>query len=475
LPEGVAQESDRAFAVEEHGINFIPHEDRHGRPSELFWVWLGANLIFTYVISGSIIIGFGLNFWQGLAAVLVGNLFYVLVGIGAISGPVAGTGTLVVSRSAFGILGNIPAALLSWLTVVGWEAVNVVVGTLSLYEIALAAHLPQSPVLKASCLLIVMMVTFSVAIWGHATIVVLQKWLSILLLIGTVGLAAFVLPKINLSAHPAQLAASTPLAAWLLALLVIAAGPFSWINYPADYARYLPLNVSKAKVALWTALGGFIPSIAIGLVGVAAATATNMTDPVGGLTKLLPGWFLVPYLAVIVGGSITNNFLNTYSSGLSLLAVGIKLRRSRAVLVDAVIGGLMSVYAIFVFDFTSSFTQFLSLMVIWIAPWGAVYLADMWLRRNRYDADALHERKGSYWYSNGWNWSAIAAFAIGTVAAAICANAPIWQGPVSKMLGGADISIYVGFAVAWLIYMALTRRATVQLSETTGATEGSVA
>jgi hypothetical protein len=35
-------------------------------------------------------------------------------------------------------------------------------------------------------------------------------------------------------------------------------------------------------------------------------------------------------------------------------------------------------------------------MVIWIAPWTAIYLADMLLRRNHYDPEALHRRDGLY-------------------------------------------------------------------------------
>jgi len=449
---------DRAFSVEEHGIDIIPAGERHGDPRELFWVWLGANLIFTYVITGAIIIGFGLNFWAGLAAVVVGNLFYVLVGIGAISGPVAGTATLTISRSAFGVLGNIPAAFLSWITVVGWEAVNIVIGTLSLFALLQLAGFPDTAVVKALCLAVIMLVTFTVAVWGHATIVTVNRILAILLAVGTVVLAAFVIPQINLNAAVAPLAAETPFAAWLLALLVIAAAPFSWVNYPADYARYLPASTSKTSVAMWTALGGFVPALLIGLLGVAAATATDMTDPVGGLSKLVPGWFFAPYLAVIVGGTITNNFLNTYSSGLSLLAVGIRIKRYKAVLIDAVLGGLLSIYAVFVFNFTDSFIQFLSLMVIWIAPWSGIYLADMLLRRNRYDGEALHARSGRYWYSNGWNFIAIGSFAAGIVSAALFANAPLWQGPLSKLIGGADISIYVGFLLSGGIYLALMRR-----------------
>ena len=46
--------SDRAFAIETHGIDAIPASDRHGSPRELFSVWFAANVIFNYVISGAI-------------------------------------------------------------------------------------------------------------------------------------------------------------------------------------------------------------------------------------------------------------------------------------------------------------------------------------------------------------------------------------------------------------------------------------
>src|SRR5919206_1523893 len=103
-----ADASNRAFEVEQHGIDHIPDSARRGRPFDLFWIWFGANVIFTYVIDGALIVGFGLGFWAALAVTLVGNLFYVLVGLCSVPGPRAGTVTLVVSRSSFGILGNVP-------------------------------------------------------------------------------------------------------------------------------------------------------------------------------------------------------------------------------------------------------------------------------------------------------------------------------------------------------------------------------
>jgi len=449
--------TDKAFTIEQHGVDLIPDSERHGKPFDLFWVWFGANLIFTFIINGAIILGFGLSFWPAVLAIVVGNLFLILVGLGAIAGPRTGTATLLISRSAFGVLGNIPAALLSWITVVGWEAVNLVIGTFALYQLAILVHLPAGNVTKALCLVLIAVVTFGVAVWGHQTIVVMQRWFSIALGAGTLVLAGFVFPKMHVHFATAPLVGKTPFSSWLLAVLIVAAGSFSWVNYPADYSRYLPRRTPAGPIVLWTVLGCLIPAVFITLVGLAAATATNMTNQVAGIQRLVPGWFGTLYLAIIVGGAITNNFLNSYSSGLSLLSVGIKMPRYRSIIFDAVIGGAMAVYAVFIYDFTNSFIEFLSLMVIWIAPWCGIYLTDMFMRRVRYNPPALFAKDGVYWYSRGWNWRAIGAFALGVGGALLFANAPLYQGPLIGLTGDGDISIYVGFVVSAVSYYLLMR------------------
>lgn len=452
-----AQATDAAFSVETHGIDVIPEAERHGKASDLFWVWLGANIIFTYIIDGAIVVSFGLSFWPAFAAIIVGNLFVILVGVGSLTGPKAGTATLTVSRAPFGVLGSIPAALLSWITTVGWEAVNIVIATFALYEFLTTVGVPGGDVTKAICLAALMLVMFAVAVWGHQTIVVLQKWFSIALGIGTVVLAGFVFPKIHLHYHAAPLAANNEFSSWLLALLIIAAGAFSWVNYPADYSRYLAKDTRYAPNLWWTALGCFIPAVFITFVGLAAATTTNMSNETAGILHLVPTWFGDVYLLIIVGGGITNNFLNTYSSGMSLLSVGIRIKRSRSIIFDAVIGGAMSVYAIFVYNFTTSFVEFLSLMVLWIAPWMGVFLVDMVLRRINYDAPSFFRRGGAYWYSRGWNWRGVVAFALGIAGASLFANGTLYQGPLIGLVGNGDISIYVGFVVAGVAYWALMR------------------
>ena len=455
LGTGVA--ADDVFSVEQHGINPIPLHDRHGHPRELFWLWMGANLIFTYIIYGALAVSFGASFWGCVVALLLGNALFVLVGLGGITGPRAGSPTLVVSRAAFGVLGNIPAVVLGWLTIIGFGVVNAVVGTLALTELARELGLDPGDGTRAVALGLVLVVTFAAAVWGHATVAVLERWLAYALGAGVVLLLVFVLPDARPSFR-AQPAADTSFGVWLLAFFIFASGPFSYLNVPADYSRYMRPDTPKRPIALWTLLGAMVPSVAMGLIGIAAATATDMTDPVAGLVALTPDWFVVPFLAIVVGGSITNNILGLYSSGLVLQVMGVPLRRSRTVIIDAVLITLGSIYAVFVSDFTTSLTNFLSLMVIWIAPWGAIYLVDVWLRRNRYDVEALHDpRGGRYRYRDGVNYRALAALALGILAGGAFANSVEWQGPLIGLIGGGDLSVVVGFLVGGGIYLALMR------------------
>lgn len=455
---GVA--NDDTFSVEVHGINTIPDADRHGTARELFFVWAAPNTNYVYLILGALIISFGLGFWPAVVAILVAHAFYLFLGLGAIPGPKAGSPTLVVSRSAFGLRGNSPYAFLSWITTVGWEAVWIVIPTLALVQLVGLANISGS-IVKVVALLLVALVTFSVAIFGHATIVLIQKYLTYLLGAGMIVLAIFVFPHAHFGGFQVSaLAAQNPLSTWILAVEVMLAGSaVSWLNYPADYARYLPKNAPSKGVALWTALGPVVPAIVISVIGAAAATAVNMNDPIGGLKTLVPLWFFAIFLVILVGGSVANNFLNTYSSGMSLLALGARLRRTRAVLVDAAIATAMSVYALFISNFITSFENFLALMVIWLVPWFAVYFADIVIRRNTYDADALHAVSGGiYWYKRGWNIPGLIAFICGAVGAALFTNATIFRGALVGLVGGADISIFVGGVVAFVIYVVLSPR-----------------
>ncbi|MEA2303161.1 MAG: nucleobase:cation symporter, family [Solirubrobacteraceae bacterium] len=462
-----AEAGNELWHIEQHGIDAIPDDERSGSARELFWVWLGGNVSLTYIIIGGAMVALGLGFWAAVAAIVLGNLLFVVVGLGGVAGPRAGTATMVVSRAAFGLRGNLVPTLLAWLTVVGWQAVFLVLSAFATFSLAGEVGIHTGTAVKLILLVALVLVTYGAAVLGHATILFLQKVFTYLLGAIMIGVAIQVALKGNVHYKPEGLAASTKLATFCLATMIVAALPLSLANYPSDYSRYLPRDTSARAIVGWTVLGNLIPAIAISIVGVLAAGVADLSDPVAGLKPLLASWYFVPFLIVVIGGSITNNFLNTYTSGLTLLALGVRLPRWKTIIIDAVIATGLSVYAIFFYDFTTAFTNFLSLTVAWLAPWCAIFLVDGMLRRFRYRTeDLLASRDGQYWFAGGVNRAGAASFLLGALATFFTTNATKWQSPISTdLLGGADLSIPVGMLVAGGMYFVLQRRSPAMLPD----------
>jgi purine-cytosine permease-like protein len=95
----------------------------------------------------------------------------------------------------------------------------------------------------------------------------------------------------------------------------------------------------------------------------------------------------------LVGGAV----LDIYSSGLTLLAAGVRVPRWSAALID---GALMIAGTIYVVFFSSNFIGpfegFLITLGVPIAAWCGVMLADVLLRRSDYAQPELYDRTGRY-------------------------------------------------------------------------------
>jgi NCS1 family nucleobase:cation symporter-1 len=459
---GARQEpdTDRAGHIEVRGIDVIPEGERHGRPSELFWVWLAANTAFIYIILGGLMILIGLNIWQAVLAVVIGNAFYIFIGLNGTPGPKAGTSTLVISRAQYGIHGNRLSALLSWFNLVAFEAINFAIGAFALFALAEFAGWNLGNAGKALLLGIIVVVTYTIALLGHATIVLFQKVLAYGLGAAAIALFIFVVPDVDWGYSPsAPVGGWAALALWLLGLTIIMSGPLSWCGNPADFTRYMPRDSSPRAMTIYAALGCFIPAVFLSFVAIIAGTVVDISDPTTTLKALVPNWFYPIFLIVVALGTICNNILGVYSSGLSLQALGLNVKRPVAVSIDAVVGTAMTVYAIFISDFLTTLTEFLQFMLWWYAPYTAIFAVDLILRRREYDGVELHRRGGTYWYRDGFNWPGLAALALGIVAAFLFANTTHWQSPLSTdYLEGADISALVGLIVGGGVYWALMRR-----------------
>jgi len=447
--------TDRFGRIEARGIDQVPEAERHGRARELFVVWAASNTTYLYILLGGALVGLGLNVWQGLAVVVAGNAFWLLVGLLAISGPASGTPSSIVMRAMFGVLGNrVNVALTGWGVSVAYEAINLCIASLAGFALLGWFGLPLGLTGKFLVVAVIAAATLTISVYGHATIVRLSLYFTIALALTVAMLAAYLVPHINLhfvppgAVHGAGLIASA-----LGGVTVIASGPLSW-GTAADYARYLPRATPARDVAFWTILGGFVPSIVLGALGVLAGTTVDMGNPQISFAAILPGWFYPVFLAVIITGATTNNVLTAYSSGLSLQSLGISLSRSITVVFDGLAGVAIATYALLVSDFLDTLNNILALSVSLLGPSLAIYGVDILLRANRYDGASLHDEtpQSPFWYTHGFNVVGLVALAAGCAAALLCANTKLLVGPVARMLGGADVSVLVGPLVAATLY-----------------------
>ncbi len=161
----------QVIAVEPGGAEFIPLNERHGRPLQLFWTWTSPNMEFATIFVGVLAVaGFGLGFWAAALALVLGSAIGgVTQGILSLRGPKYGVPQMVLSRLGFGYWGNIlPAGLNSVTAGIGWFAVNSVSGALALNVLT---HLPE-----VLCLLIIVAVQVVVAFFGYNLVHVFERY-----------------------------------------------------------------------------------------------------------------------------------------------------------------------------------------------------------------------------------------------------------------------------------------------------------
>jgi purine-cytosine permease-like protein len=452
--------SYEAFKVEQRGIDLVPDNERSMRPWNLFWLWAGAIWNVEFLVYGALLVSFGFSFGQAVLAILVGNLAYAFLGLASLQGPEAGTTAFAVSRAPFGRNANRVPSLFNWLTQVGFEVEGLVIIVAVTVAMFHRGGVGVGSGLKVVFIVAAVLLQFIVPFLGHATITRVLKNLSYVFIVVFVVMAILVIPKVNL-AHFHQHATW---AIWTTGLLlVISAGGLGWTENGNDYSRYLPRS-TPARQTFWAAtLGAAIPSILLELLGAAAFVVSPHITQVTAVPSSFASWFFWPFLLLALPQLFAINSLDLYSSGVTLQAMGIPVRRVGAVVIDTVVAGAVTALVVFKGKFYNDLAGFLLYIVVWVGPWFGILAVDWFLRRGRYDRAALvADRGGVYWRNGGVNWRALVSLLIGMAAAMMWVDGqfyvPSYNSPISRATGGSDLSWLVGTLVGGGVYWALSAR-----------------
>jgi purine-cytosine permease-like protein len=457
-----------AALLEQRGIEWIPLQKRRGIPRDIGAMWAGATISVFPVIFGAILISLGLNWVQAAVVIVLGNLSYVLLGLASLAGPLAGTTTFMISRAPFGPNGNRGVGLLNWLLLIGSEMLGVASCVVAILVLLSKAGIASTTPAKLVVIALMTLAQAIVPLLGHAVVVRVLKYLVAPFAAMFVLFGILAADKMQLTTGGSKATFATFAIAFAL---VVSSGGLSDVVYSCDYTRYLPPKVSRRRLALWVTLGAFVPWTLLQLLGAAVATTVpKATDPISGLSGVFPAWFLVPYLILLIAQVYAGNSLNLYSSGVTLQAIGVKVSRWQAVLIDTTVVTALVIVITFASAFNTVITDFLLFMLVWFAPWTAIFLVDFWLRRGRYDtAGLMNNGRGIYWRNRGIHLPGVVAQLAGMAAAVAWVNTPVWRGPVSSLTGGADMSVWMGLFVAGGLYFVLGQAGVRQEARTSRA------
>ena len=454
-------------------INFIGEAERRGKASDLFWPWAGANVSLLALSYGAFFLGFGISFWQATMAAVIGTVgSFALVGVSSLAGKRSSAPTMTLSRAAFGVKGNLLPGLLSYLVFVGWETVLVSLATLATGTVLeRATSLDRNFALVLGFLIAASLTIFG-GVLGHPVIMKLQRWITGITVVATFTYIVLTLDEVNWDSVFAIKAGSTAglIGAIIFAITGIGLG---WVNSAADYSRYLPRNVSSNSVFGWTVLGASIVPIVLVIYGSALSGSSKKLsdaiamDPIGALTQLLPTWFLIPFALVAILGLVGGAILDLYSSGLTLISIGVKVKRPVAAAIDGTIMLFGTIYIVwFATDFFAPFQGFLITLGVPVAVWSAIFVADVVLRKRDYVEADLFSETGRYGRVNP---IAIALVAIGSIVGwgfvtNTFAGWLNWQGYFMGAIGGkegqwayANVGVIFALLIGFFGYLLLGR------------------
>ena len=373
-------EADAFGKVEGHGIEAIPAADRHGTPRELAFLWAGAFVNYASLFTASLLTTYyGLGVWDGLAATVLGTLSAALIlGLLSNTGPRSGLPQIVFTRGIFGRRGASLGAALTLFLAVGWFAVDCVIAA----QAGAQLFGGGSSLVTFALVILVAAVSVAVAVFGHQTIKVLEKWGAVTFAVLSAALFLFLVPQFHWTQATSATGADYP-AALVLGFMTCFALVASWYPFASDYSRYLPATSTTRAVTLWPVAGVAAPMILLGLFGLLLPTIDSQLAAGQGVLAVIsahaPGWVAVPFFLFVVVGEIWANYLDVYTAGLVLLAMGVRVERWKSALGCGLAGTLLAAYAVLVSDFHAAYEDFLILTYLWAPAWAAVVLLSVFV------------------------------------------------------------------------------------------------
>jgi purine-cytosine permease-like protein len=449
--------------MEKHGIDYIPANERKSSPRNVFSIFIGANLTFGLIVLGWLPISFGLSWWAAFWSIIVGDAIGALVIIPiALMGPRTGTNGPVSSGAIFGVVGRIIGSGLALFIAIGFYALAVWTGgQVAVYGAHKLFGWSTGDLALGISYAIIAVISIVAAIWGHAKLVMVEKLL--IPTVGTVMVIGFFVyaGKFNVH-HPGGgylLGSFWP--TWALAVTISVAATYGYAPYVNDWTRHIARRKhTDRNLVLATGAGAFLGLTFPLVFGAFTAVAFNdaKLDYVNGLVGITPKAFLVPLVIVGLIGSLGQSTVCIYSNGLDFSSIFPVFSRVTATVILSSIGVLFIFLGTLVWNAQNTVSAFVSLFGVVAAAWIGITVSGHFLRRGRYNPDALQvfnrgERGGIYWYTGGWNLRASLAWLLASGVGLLFLSTSLYVGPWSGLANGIDLSWVSAMVIGSVTYL----------------------
>ncbi|MAF65874.1 MAG: nitrate reductase [Planctomycetes bacterium] len=413
-------------------------EARNWSVGNMASLWIGMVVcVPTYMLAAGMI-DLGMNWWQAVGTVLLGNLIVLLPMIlNGHAGTKLGVPFPVLSRASFGISGAHIPSVLRGLVACGWFGIQTAIGGAAIYQLTgvlraepyagadlplLGLNLPE-----LACVFVFWLLQVAILWRGIESIKLLETWAAPFLILMGLALLAWAYLKTDgwgdmLSARSAFDPGGEKEGRFLSVFFPsLTAMVGFWATLSLNIPDFTRFARSQRDQALGQALGLPLVMTLFAFVGVAVTSATvvifgeaipNPTDLAG---RMGGGWTVVISLVALSIATLSTNIAANVVSPANVI-MNLAPRRATfrmGALITAVVGVVILPWKLIESTDGYIFTWLIGYSAL-LGPIGGIVICDYFLvRRTDIDVDALYQRHGAFAYIGGVNPVAVFALVAG--------------------------------------------------------------
>ena len=469
----------------------IPADKRTWNTFNYAALWISMSLCIPTYMMASSLIGGGMNWWQAILTVFLGNVIVLIPMIlNGKAGAKYGIPFPVLARSSFGVRGaNIPAMLRA-IVACGWFGIQTWIGGFATYQMlrlwipsleTLPPIFPDSfglPTGPAICFLLFWLLNMLIVFLGVESIRKLLVVKAIFLPLAALALLFWAIDAGNglgpILNQPSKFASNAEFFNFFFPALTGMVGFWATLslNIP-DFTRY----AKSQKAQMLGQAIGLPPAMTLfAFIGVVVTTATVIIygdaiwDPIVLTSKFSSKILIsIAMIAIAISTLATNIAANIVSpaNDFSNLAPS-KINFKLGGLITGIIGILIMPWKLIADPSGYIFTWLVGYSAL-LGPIGGIMIADYYfVRKQQLNVEALYQHQGLYTFYKGFNYRAIIALVLG-----ILPNVPGFLTTIQLIPADAvpywvsdfyNYSWFVGFVISGISYMVMMQKNNHSLS-----------